>query len=309
MRRLTALLVVLAGLTGGAAHATAPGQGGAPVRGGAYCWDFDRVGTDGPDRVEGTADAEHVMAYAGADELLLFGGDDCAATGQGDDLVHLGPGNDEAETRGGADRIFGGPGDDVLLPGVGADTADGGDGDDLIRDDRGDTDRDVLIGGPGHDVLRAANAGADVLECGPGWDVAIADPEDTLRDCDDVHLRRHPALSARAVRTGVRPVFLVRWSASEPAAEAHAIAVLVDHPATRPGCSVGSWHAGPGHGSRLRLAWRGLQSACPGVYAFRLTHVDTSRGRPAVACDRLAGAAPGGCSPTEALGVARLVVL
>ncbi|HEX2085248.1 MAG TPA: hypothetical protein VHF89_06160, partial [Solirubrobacteraceae bacterium] len=234
MRRAIALMVAVAALTGTADAA-------APVRGAAFCWDFDLAATDGPDRIEGTAGPEHVAGYGGDDEVLLFGGDDCAATGAGDDRVHLGPGDDEAEGGGGDDEVFGGPGDDVLLPGLGADRVDGGEGDDLLRDERGDESPDVLVAGPGHDVVRAVDFGADTIECGPGYDVAIVDPADVVRECDRVEVARRPRLVATPLRTGVRPAFAIAWTRADLGPAARVVVRPLARPAGRPGCAVGRW--------------------------------------------------------------------
>lgn len=299
MRRTLVILTAVAAMTGTADAA-------APVRGGALCWDFDLLGADTADRLEGTSSSDHLAAYAGDDEVVLFAGDDCAATGLGNDVVHLGPGNDEAASGAGADQVFGGPGDDVLLPGLDADRADGGEGDDLIRDERGDTAPDVLVGGPGHDVIRAVNGAADTVECGPGYDVVIVDPVDVVSECDRIEIARRPRLSATAVRTGVRPSFLVRWTPGDLALPARVTARLVGAPSRRPGCAVGSWRLAGA--ASLRLAWRGLLPACPGDYAFSLTYAARASGGPLAACERLAGAPRRGCVPSESLGVVAVPV-
>ena len=293
MRRALVLVAAVAALSGTADAA-------APVRGGAFCWDFDHLGTDGPDVVEATAAPEHVASFDGDDLLVLFGGDDCATTGLGNDVVHLGPGDDEAHGGRAADHLFGGPGNDVLLPGLGPDHADGGDGDDLIRDERGDATPDVLIGGPGHDVLRALNAGADTVDCGPGYDVAIVDAADvTTADCERVEVAKRPRLAARTLRTGVRPAFAVAWTRADLAAPARIAVRRVGGPPVRRGCDAGPWRV---RGvAPVRLAYAGRRGACAGEYAFTLDHIGGTDG-PRVACERLAGAPRGGCAPAERLG-------
>jgi hemolysin type calcium-binding protein len=294
MRRALVILTAVAAMTGSADAA-------APVRGGAFCWDFDRAGTDSVDRVEGTAGSEHVATYAGDDELVLFGGDDCAAAGAGDDVLHLGPGNDEAAAGAGDDSMFGGPGNDVLLPGLGADRVDGGEGDDLIRDERGDVDADVLTAGPGDDVVRAVDGAADSVECGPGYDVAIVDPGDATTECERVEVARRARIAARALRTGLHPAFSVRWTVADLDRASRVAVRLVEHPPARPGCGVSAW-AVRGF-EPLRLRWRGRLGACPGEYAFALTWSARGAGAPRLACERLIGAPPAGCAPTEELGV------
>jgi Ca2+-binding RTX toxin-like protein len=305
MRRAMALVVAVTAFAGTADAA-------APVRGGAFCWDFDLVGTDASEHLEGTAAAEHAAGYAGDDELLVFGGDDCVALGLGNDVAHLGPGDDEAAGGAGADHIAGGPGNDVIVPGLGPDHVDGGDGDDLLRDERGDAAADVLTGGEGHDVIRSVDFGADRVECGPGYDVAIVDAGDTVSECDRVVVARRPRLAAHSVRTGLRPAFAVRWTRSDLPAPARIEARLVGRPPRSEGCDVGAWgRPAAARGARhaawhlpgSRLVWRGRRPACPGDYAFALTWVDARSGGLRIACERLDGAPRGGCTPSERLGV------
>ncbi|MDP3892190.1 calcium-binding protein, partial [Nocardioides sp.] len=45
---------------------------------------------------------------------------------------------------------------------------------------------DVLRGGAGPDVIDARDGGFDVVDCGPGVDVAYVDPVDRVIDCETV---------------------------------------------------------------------------------------------------------------------------
>ncbi|HSS32760.1 MAG TPA: hypothetical protein VLL27_05720 [Solirubrobacterales bacterium] len=72
----------------------------------------------------------------------------------------------------GGDRISGGAGRDRLLGGAGEDCLDGGPG------------RDLLSGGPGDDTIRSRDGSTDVVDCGDGEDLVIADAKDTLRSCE-----------------------------------------------------------------------------------------------------------------------------
>jgi hypothetical protein len=297
MRRVLALIVAVTAFAGTADAA-------APVRGGAFCWDFELIGTDAGERLEGTAGSEHAAAYAGDDEVLTFGGDDCVAGGLGNDRLHLGPGDDEASGGIGADHLFGGPGDDVLVPGLGPDHVDGGEGDDLLRDERGDVQPDVLIGGEGHDVIRAVDFAADRVECGPGYDVAIVDAADVVSECERVEVARRPRLAARAVRTGLRPAFALAWARSDLTSPSRLDVRLVGHPGRAAHCDVGSWRVAAG-----RIAWRGRRTACRGAYTFTVTWVDARRGGPRIACQRLRGAPANGCTRSERLGVLTVAVV
>lgn len=137
--------------------------------------------TEGDDRQRFSHEDDLVLAGAGNDSLRLGGGDDVALGGQGrdfirgqrgDDILSGGSGNDKL--RGGSgddvvgggqgrDFLFGDAGDDVLIDGLGSDVVLGGRGNDaflyteasLIGGATGD-DRDLFIGGTGHDTLYLA---------------------------------------------------------------------------------------------------------------------------------------------------------
>jgi len=98
------------------------------------------VGGDGPDHVDGGDGPDHLRG------------------GGGDDVLRGGAGNDA--------EIFGGDGDDTLS---------GEDGDDLLRGGAGDDTED---GGAGNDSFgnSDADAGADDVRGGPGFDLLDLDP-------------------------------------------------------------------------------------------------------------------------------------
>jgi Ca2+-binding RTX toxin-like protein len=80
-----------------------------------------------------------------------------------------------------ADRLIGRRGDDVLI-GRGA--------------------RDVLRGGRGSDRIRARDGRQDLIDCGPGKDVAIVDrAEDGLFDCERIKAP-HPGQKRQQGRGG-----------------------------------------------------------------------------------------------------------
>ena len=107
------------------------------------------VGTSGPDTLRGTAKADRLNGRAGADRLFGLAGDDLLIGGAGDDV------------------LIGGAGDDVLIGGAGFDR---------------------MFGGPGRDRLRARDGARDLVDCGPGADVAIVDALDVVRGCETVKL-------------------------------------------------------------------------------------------------------------------------
>ena len=88
----------------------------------------------------------------------------------------------------------GGPGDDVLFVARADVPVDpdppfyvfswglvGGDGRDVLI---GGASRDALLGEAGNDVLIARDGNPDVVSCGDGFDIAYADAEDTLSNCE-----------------------------------------------------------------------------------------------------------------------------
>lgn len=110
-------------------------------------------GTDGPDNLNGTAGADLIYGRGGNDFIRSHDGNDVVYAGRGNDVVRGGPGND---------AIYAGAGNDVIWPAAGA---------------------DVQYGGPGNDILHAlANDNQpDILNCGPGFDVAEVIVHDPAR--------------------------------------------------------------------------------------------------------------------------------
>jgi hypothetical protein len=87
----------------------------------------------------------------------------------------------------GADLIYGLGGNDTLNGGKGNDVLYGGTGNDTLV---GGLGRDRLFGGPGNDVLRARDGRRDVVDCGPGRDVAYVDRLDRVSGCEKVVRKR-----------------------------------------------------------------------------------------------------------------------
>jgi hypothetical protein len=83
-------------------------------------------------------------------------------------------GNDVIYGLGGNDVLLGAKGNDVLFGGIGSDVLDGG------------TGRDRLYGGPGKDTLRARDGQRDVVDCGPGLDMAYVDRLDRVSACERI---------------------------------------------------------------------------------------------------------------------------
>ncbi len=89
----------------------------------------------------------------------------------------------------GNDKVYGGRGNDCLSGGPGIDELYGG-----RADDRIDASESGGIG-PAGDVEAATLVAGDYVNCGPGFDRAIVDPEDTVVNCEDVEMASGPFAS------------------------------------------------------------------------------------------------------------------
>ena len=112
-------------------------------------------GSDGPDYIEGTADANRLRGAGSDDHLLGMGANDVL----------------EGET--GGDELEGGTEADILRGGDQADRLTGGSEDDLLD---GGTDADTLIGQAGIDTITYADRGAAVAVTLDGLRNDGADP-------------------------------------------------------------------------------------------------------------------------------------
>jgi Ca2+-binding RTX toxin-like protein len=132
----------------------------------------------------------------GDDRLNSFGSDGDLRGGNGDDLLALGfsgfrnslsggSGDDEiVATIFGGGTATGGGGDDVLVfaGNLKAWTIDAGSGDDVIVGANG---ADSIVAGSGNDLIDGADDNVDTINCGTGWDVVYADPDDSVsRSCE-----------------------------------------------------------------------------------------------------------------------------
>ncbi len=137
------------------------------------------VGSRFADFLNGTGAHELFKGLAGPDLINGRGGHDMAYGGRGRDLLKLGNGSDTA---------YGGKGPDTLNLGSGHDVAYGGRGADLLIGGKG---RDKLYGGNGHDTFRVRDGKKDMVDCGNGKDIVIADAKDVIDEsCETVKLPR-----------------------------------------------------------------------------------------------------------------------
>lgn len=153
--------------------------------------DFDVFAGDGEDEIDGGSGDDELSGGSGDDEIDGGSGDDMIFGGEGDDVTDGGGGDDHMEDGPGDDRSSGGPGDDTILTGPGNDVANGGSGNDDLFDRSG---RDRLNGGSGDDNIAANDGNADVIVCGRGRDVVVADRRDRVhRSCEFVFRSRREA--------------------------------------------------------------------------------------------------------------------
>ncbi len=148
----------------------------------------NKIGTDGPDTLQGTNEHDTLNGKGGDDVLLALAGNDTLLGGAGKDGLL---GGSVAEPLGGHKTMAGGDGNDVVNGGLDSDTLVGGDGNDFFYG--GDFEpplaRDTFSGGAGNDVLDVINkpAGKDVVTCGGGVDRVLADRADVVApNCERV---------------------------------------------------------------------------------------------------------------------------
>lgn len=133
------------------------------------------TGSEGADRIIGTAAGAQVLALGGTDRVSAAGSDDCVFGGAGDDALSGNSGDDRVSAGPDRDRVYGRSGDDAVSGNSGDDRIDGGAGNDTVY---GRRDQDNLRGGPGEDVARGGfgddrvlgGGDADALSGNPGND-------------------------------------------------------------------------------------------------------------------------------------------
>jgi Ca2+-binding RTX toxin-like protein len=179
--------------------------------------DVAAIGGDGDDRLFGGPGSDDLRGGRGNDELDGgLGADTMDGEGETDTVTYKdrthevfvsldGLDNDgeanEHDNVVNVERIVGGRLGDTLSGDAGNNTIAGERGQDLIL---GKLGIDRLQGGAAGDVVMARDGVADVVECGAGSDLAIADRQDKVSKCNtvDVPRRRHLIVGRYAL---VRP--------------------------------------------------------------------------------------------------------
>jgi hypothetical protein len=102
-----------------------------------------------------------------------------------DDVANDGVPGQGQNVKSDVEKVEAGAGDDELEGNALANTLSGGDGGDTLTGNGG---ADTLLGDAGADTINARDGGADNVDCGPGADVAVVDPMDTVTSCETVTL-------------------------------------------------------------------------------------------------------------------------
>jgi hypothetical protein len=198
--------------------------------------------------IRGTSASETLAASATSTRLLGLEGDDRISGGPGADCIDGGPGNDRISGLAGGDTLEGADGNDILSGGAGADALAGGPGADRLSggpgadrlSDVADTyetvdlaaKRNRVAAGAGRDRVDTANGRRDMVHCGSGRDLAVADREDTLAGCERKRFRRSPMPEAAPPSGGRHQMFMVRFRAlEEVASQGELFSIAVTGPA------------------------------------------------------------------------------
>jgi len=171
------------------------------------------VGADGDDRLNGGQGVDRLFGGKGNDLLDGGRGGDTMSGGAGKDTVtyddrtnpvwvslngiaddgEKGEGDNVADD---VEVIIGGEVDDTLFGDANANSLDGGRGEDQIKADgedqiKADDGRDRLTGGKASDLLDARDGNSDVVDCEDDEDLAIADRDDAVRNCETIDRPGH----------------------------------------------------------------------------------------------------------------------
>lgn len=158
---------------------------------------LDGVANDGrPGENDNVVGVERIIAHVSGVFTLSEGNDDIqvwANMDSGASTVQARGGDDRVVGHDAGERIEGGPGNDYLEGGKGHDTIIGGPGKDVIFGDETTStcnpDFPESCVRYGNDVIDARDGEYDEVDCGPGMDRAIADPQDVVaQNCEVVEL-------------------------------------------------------------------------------------------------------------------------
>lgn len=156
---------------------------------------LDGAANDGrPGENDNVVNVERIIAHVSGVFTLSEGNDDIqvwANMDSGPSTVQARGGDDRVVGHDASERIEGGPGNDYLEGGKGHDTIIGGPGKDVIFGDETTStcnpDFPESCVRYGNDVIDARDGEYDEVDCGPGMDRAIVDPQDVVaQNCEVV---------------------------------------------------------------------------------------------------------------------------
>ncbi|MCA9062604.1 MAG: proprotein convertase P-domain-containing protein, partial [Planctomycetaceae bacterium] len=196
-------------LRGDDGNDTALGGSGDDVIFGGLGFDI-LAGEGGDDQLNGDEDSDQIEGGDGSDLINGGAGNDLLRGNDGNDEIHGGPGNDNVFGGVGNDRLFGDDGDDHLLGENSRDTIYGGAGNDILEGGLaadelyGGLDDDllfynvsdltqideaghVLVGGGGHDVIRASPLAFDNTIFGDGVNDETGAVDPSTDGSDEIH--------------------------------------------------------------------------------------------------------------------------
>jgi Ca2+-binding RTX toxin-like protein len=149
------------------------------------------MGGPGDDLLRGDAGADLLSGGGGIDEAS-YAGYTSGVTVTLDGIANDGAPGEEDNVMPDVENVTGGDGNDMLVGNSGDNTLTGGKGDDTLIGGGG---VDTFSGGDGNDVLQMQDGIAEIGDCGAGVDIAIADEQDILIDCEQVLLPPPPPAS------------------------------------------------------------------------------------------------------------------
>lgn len=195
MKRRAVLLLLAIGaailLAGGVALATE-----------IQCKNDACAGTNKDDEISGGGFDDYIVARNGDDVVRAGGGSDRVFGGPGDgnlfgDNTFFG-----AQKNDGPDTVFGGVGNDTLFGGSGNDRLFAGAGEDEIDAEETSSPpkgggQDTVQAGFGDDLIVSQDNQFDRIDCGPGYDLVLADTGSQDRaadlvdaDCEETNLQQ-----------------------------------------------------------------------------------------------------------------------
>jgi Ca2+-binding RTX toxin-like protein len=155
-------------------------------------------GTEDSDNITGTAPADFIDARAGNDTVNARAGDDNVTGREGQDTLHGRSGEDAETGDAGSDTLFGEGAHDTLSGGGGVNVYFGGPGPDRIlanteANNTGDAGPgaagEEIHGGPGDEVIFAADGLQDFIDCGGGTEDRVNhDQFDVLADNCEIRI-------------------------------------------------------------------------------------------------------------------------